>query len=189
MVDARIRATRAALEAAILRLAETESVAALTVAQVTDAAGINRATFYRHADSPTDLLASVLREDLDRIRADDWRRRTERFDATRLGLIAESVEQVADHVERFAAVYRRAFAEPTSGAARYVLIDHFTESCEKLMLETDPDRRPAVPPSLAARYLAYGFTGAVDAWTAQESTITRAEFVAGVHAMYPDWWN
>ncbi|RLP78027.1 TetR/AcrR family transcriptional regulator [Mycetocola tolaasinivorans] len=189
MVDARIRATRAALDDAIIALASAEPLGGLTVSQITAAAGINRATFYRHAESPTDLLARVLSEDLDQIRADDWDRRTERANGSLLGLIGESVEQVADHVERFALVYRHAFAEPTSGAARYVLINHFTESCERLLATGDSGLVPPIPPALISRFLAYGFTGAVDAWTAEGSTISRAEFVAGVHALFPAWWS
>ncbi len=71
MVDARIVHTTAALREAILRLAADRPVSSITVADVTRAAGINRATFYSHAVSPGSLLADALTPELDRIREDD----------------------------------------------------------------------------------------------------------------------
>jgi AcrR family transcriptional regulator len=58
--DPRIARTDRALESAILELAARRPVSTITVADLTEAAGISRATFYNRHDSPLELLIGVL---------------------------------------------------------------------------------------------------------------------------------
>lgn len=189
MVDARIRATTAALERAIIALSSEQPVSGLTVLQVTEAAGINRATFYRHADSPSSLLSDVLRRDLDAIRADDReRRRRHRIDTT-VEVFPHSLSLVADHVERFFPIYRRTFADPANAEAGLVLTEHFSESCRIILGTFDAGVVPNIPTAITARFLGYALTGAVSAWVAEGSGLSRADFLVGADQLFPEWWR
>lgn len=58
--DPRYQRVRARLVGALLDLAATKPAEAIAVSELTSAAGVSRTTFYKHADSPAQLLASHL---------------------------------------------------------------------------------------------------------------------------------
>src|ERR1700710_1454932 len=95
--DARCARTRTNLSAAVLELAAERDITSASVAELTRRAGINRATFYAHAQSPVELLTRVLAADLDLVR----RMTTERLDqegALLRDLTRETMRQILDHV-------------------------------------------------------------------------------------------
>ena len=57
--DARVRYTKMVIRQALLELMGTKPVAKITVTEICERAGINRATFYSHYADPTDLLQSI----------------------------------------------------------------------------------------------------------------------------------
>ena len=71
MIDPRPAQTIKVLHDAVIELASMTPVSKVTVTEITRKAGMNRATFYRHASSPGGLLASALGPELDLIRLDD----------------------------------------------------------------------------------------------------------------------
>jgi AcrR family transcriptional regulator len=58
--DPRIRRTRELLQQALTRLLETQDFDSLSVQEITDAAGVNRATFYAHYPDKFALLECVV---------------------------------------------------------------------------------------------------------------------------------
>lgn len=193
MVDARILHTTAALREAILRLAEDRPVSEITVADVTRAAGINRATFYSHAVSPGSLLADVLTPELDRIRqddADDRRAAAARgADAAELGAITRrGINAVVEHVTTHRDIYAKALPDPNDASLHRLLVGHFTESSALHIRELDAERRPELLDDVAAGYVAQGFVGAIEAWLAGPRR-SRKALVETITLSFPAWWS
>lgn len=63
--DARVRYTKMVVKQSLLELMRTKPVAKITVTEICERAGINRATFYAHYTDPTDLLHSIESELID----------------------------------------------------------------------------------------------------------------------------
>jgi AcrR family transcriptional regulator len=188
MVDARILHTTAALREAILRLASAQPVSSITVADVTRAAGINRATFYSHAVSPGSLLADVLTPELDRIREDDARARevpgTDLDAATRKGINA-----VVDHIQTHRDIYRQALPDPNDGSLHRLLVEHFTVSSLEHIARMPAGTKPAeLIDDAAAGFVAQGFVGAIEAWLAGPRR-SRKALVETIVLSFPTWWD
>ena len=112
--DPRITRTAHAFEQAVVELASQRPVSQITVAELADRAGMTRATFYNRYSTPLGLLIHVLDTDLERgHRAEDARRAEGRYSAAEMLRLATA--DVADHVERFLAVYRHALHDPADG--------------------------------------------------------------------------
>lgn len=193
MVDARILHTTAALREAILRLAAGRPVSEVTVADVTRAAGINRATFYSHAVSPGSLLADVLTPELDRIRDDDAeaRRAAAERGADRDELAAitrRGITAVVDHVVTHREIYARALPDPDDGSLHRLLVDHFTVSSANHIRDLDPATRPELLDDVAAGFVAQGFVGAIEVWVAGPRRSRRA-LIDTITQSFPAWWS
>src|SRR5437773_280645 len=79
-------------------------VSHITIADLADRAGVTRATFYNRYSTPLELLIRVLYADLERgHRREEARRAEGRYPAEQMLRLATG--DVADHVERFKAVY------------------------------------------------------------------------------------
>lgn len=65
--DRRVRKTREAIKEAFLDLIAARGFDALTVQDVSDAADINRSTFYAHFQDKFDLLDRTIREVLEKL--------------------------------------------------------------------------------------------------------------------------
>src|SRR3546814_11082417 len=66
--DPRVERTRARLAEAVLALAAERDITTASVSELTRRAGVNRSTFYAHADTPVELLTRVLAAELDDVR-------------------------------------------------------------------------------------------------------------------------
>ncbi|QQD75328.1 TetR/AcrR family transcriptional regulator [Curtobacterium sp. YC1] len=193
MVDARILHTTAALREAILRLAAERPVSEITVADVTRAAGINRATFYSHAVSPGSLLADVLTPELDRIRQDDA---DERRAAAARGAGADElaavtrrgINAVVEHVTAHRDIYCRALPDPNDASLHRLLVEHFTVSSALHIRELGAEQRPELLADVAAGFVAQGFVGAIEAWLAGPRRSRRA-LVETITLSFPAWWR
>jgi AcrR family transcriptional regulator len=193
MVDARILHTTAALREAILRLAADRPVSGITVADVTRAAGINRATFYSHAVSPGSLLADVLTPELDRIREDDAEaRRTAAAQGAGPDELAaitrRGINAVVEHVVTHKDIYGKALPDPEDGSLHRLLVEHFTVSSEQHIASLDPAHRPELLDDVAAGFVAQGFVGAIEAWLGGPRR-SRKALVDTIVLSFPSWWH
>jgi len=188
MVDARIVQTTRSLHTAIVELASNQPVSGITVADVTRAAGINRATFYSHATSPGSLLASVLTPELDAIRRDDAELRS-RPGADPEAVTRLSVERVVDHVVRYRDVYRLALPDRLDASIHQTLAEHFATTSlahiEALPAGTAPD---GIAPHIASGFFAHALVGAIEAWLGGRRT-SRRTLLDTITSMIPAWWH
>ena len=87
---------------------------------------MTRATFYNRYSSPLELLIQVLYADLERgHRLEEACRAEGRYPAAQM--LRLTTGDVADHVERFMAVYRHALYDPADGGVYEALVRHFTD--------------------------------------------------------------
>jgi AcrR family transcriptional regulator len=185
--DPRITRTIHALETAIVDLAAQQPISRITVAALADRAGVTRATFYNRYDSPLGLLIQVLYADLDR-----GHRREEELRAEGTYSAAEMLRlttaEVADHVERFQAVYRQALGDPADRGMYEALVRHFADYALAFMARSaDPDV-PRANQTVVASFMAHGFAGAIVAWLGDD-TVTKADLVDVAVACAPSWWR
>jgi len=64
-MDARVRYTKKVVKETFFRLLKEKSVSKLTVKELCEEAGINRATFYKYYANPNDLMNKLENESLD----------------------------------------------------------------------------------------------------------------------------
>ena len=168
-IDARVARTQQQLRSAALTLAAEAPIESISVADLAREAGINRATFYKHADSPTQLLWDALVEDLDVMRAGFL----EHAAAPTIDFVAlwrQAAHDTAAHVARFEGIYRQGCTEGVSGAVHALLSRHIAVSMQELFERNPtllPKRRPADRALLAAAYASYlghGLTAILREW-------------------------
>ncbi len=185
--DPRITRTAQALAQAIMELASQQPVSQITVADLADRAGVTRATFYNHYSCPLELLIEVLYADLERgRRREEARRADARYSAAQM--LRLSTGDVADHVERFMAVYQHALHDPADDGAYEALVRHFTDySLAFISRCTHPDL-PDANHEVIAQFVAHGFAGAIKAWLSDNS-MTKTDLVEAAVACAPVWWS
>ena len=185
--DPRITRTDRALAQAIVELAAQRPVSQITVADLAGRAGVTRATFYNRYTSPLQLLIQMLYADLDRgHRREEARRAEGRYPATQLLRLATG--DVADHVERFRAVYQHALHDPADDGVYEALVRHFAGySLAFIARSTHPDL-PGASHQVIAQFLAHGFAGAIKAWLSDDS-VTKTDLIEAAVACAPVWWS
>ena len=185
--DPRIARTEQALTQAIVELAAQRPVSQITVSDLADRAGVTRATFYNRYSSPLELLIQVLYADLDRgHRLEEARRAEGRYSAAQMLRLATG--EVADHVERFRAVYQHAMHDPADRGVYEALVRHFTDySLAFIARCTHPDL-PDANHQIIAEFVAHGFAGAIKAWLSDDSA-TKTDLVEAAVACAPVWWS
>ncbi|CVI24773.1 conserved hypothetical protein [Agrobacterium fabacearum CFBP 5771] len=186
--DVRFERTRARLAAAVIALASERDITTASVAELTRRAGINRATFYNHANSPIELLTRVLSADLDGLR----REMIEALALDRSALLDRGrriLQGMIDHVLRYEGVYGIGHASSIF-ALRVVLAEHVEKSMQDIL-----HYRPAVLPekvskalTLYSAFLAHGVAGAFDAWLRLPSPRDPERLLAVVEDLYPSWF-
>ena len=185
--DPRVIRTAQACEQAVVELASQRPVSQITVAELAARAGVTRATFYNHYTSPLQVLVEVLIADLERAhRLEEDRRAEDRYAAPEMLRLATA--DVADHIERFKAIYQRAVHDPADGGVYEALVRHFTEYAFAFLARcTHPDL-PDTGHQVIALFVAHGFAGAIKAWLSDD-TVTKADLVDAAVACAPVWWS
>ena len=185
--DPRISRTDQALAQAIVELAAQRPVSRITVADLADQAGVTRATFYNRYSSPLELLIQVLYADLERgHRLEDARRAEGRYSAVQMLRLATG--DVADHVERFMAVYQHALHDPADDGVYEALVRHFTDYGTAFMARSTHPDLPGTNRRVMAQFVAHGFAGAIKAWLSDHS-VTKTDLVEAAVACAPVWWS
>ncbi|MBZ9639973.1 TetR/AcrR family transcriptional regulator [Streptomyces sp. PSKA30] len=188
--DPRITRTITALQRAAVELASQRPVSRITVAELAGRAGVTRATFYNRYSAPLDPLVEALYADLETGHRLEDRRRAEGYPGPELLRLA--VAEVADHVERFAGVYRHALDDPADRGVYDALVRHFNDYALTFLARATGAGLPApglpgADQQVIAQFLAHGFTGAIKAWLSDPS-ITKDDLVDAAVACAPAWW-
>jgi AcrR family transcriptional regulator len=186
-IDPRIARTDRALTRSIVELAAQRPVSQITVADLADCAGVTRATFYNRCSSPLELLIRVLDADLERgHRREEARRAGGRYSAGQMLRLATA--DVADHVDRFRAVYQHALHDPADDGVYEALVRHFTDYSLAFMARVTHPDLPAANHQVIARFVAHGFAGAIRAWLS-DGSVTKTDLVEAALSCAPSWWS
>jgi AcrR family transcriptional regulator len=185
--DPRVVRTARACEEAIVELASEQPISHITVADLAERARVTRATFYNHYANPLELLIQVLLGDLERAHHDEEERRAE-GGLSAAEMLRLSIVDVADHIERFKAVYQQAVHDPADGGVYEALVRHFADYALAFIARcTHPDL-PGANHRVIAQFLAHGFAGSIKAWLS-DSSVAKGELVDAAVACAPVWWN
>jgi len=184
-MDARALRSQQSLRRAVLDLAADQPIGQVTASAICVEADVTRDTFYRHTDSPVDLLAQALGHEISLI-----------FDEVAdVAAIGEGERALLEHVHHRAAIYRGAMNPSLAAPVRYNL-----ERAIRLGLERWADSHPhIVPPALsgdatafgmATAYAAAGTVGAIEEWLRVEesSRVDVERAVDLILAASPEWW-
>jgi AcrR family transcriptional regulator len=185
--DPRVTRTDQALAQAIVDLASRRPVSQITVADLAERAGVTRATVYSRYNGPLDLLIAVLEADLDRgHRLEEARRAEGGYPAEQMLRLATG--EVADHVERFMAVYQHALTDPADGGVYEALVRHFAGYALAFIARCAHPDVPDANHLVIAQFVAHGFAGAIKAWLSEDS-VTKADLIEAAIACAPAWWS
>ena len=186
-IDPRIVRTAEACRGAIVELAAERPISQVTIADLAERAGVTRATFYNHYANPLSVLIQVLLADLERSHELEEKRRIEGgYSAAEM--LRLSIIDVADHIERFEAVYRLAVDDPADGGVYEVLVRHFTEYAIAFIARCTHPGLPDSNHDVMAQFVAHGFAGAIRAWL-RDSSVTKDDLISATAACAPVWWS
>ena len=190
-MDKRQQKTRTRLFATILELASEHPLADLSMSQIAETAGVHRSTMYEHASSPTDLLQTALRAELDLLRHEYLDEVTDA--ATAVSAVTRAVLQ---HIDDHSAIYVRGLGSGSESASLHsMLAGHFQEST-RLLLEQHVLEVPFAVASVssetaalaAAHYVANGTVGAIEVWLGTPQPRDPDAFLAVIGHLVPSWW-
>lgn len=187
-MDARQRRTYARLATAILTLASDGPVDDVSVSQLAATTGVHRSTVYEYADSPVQLLARILGDELDALRA-----------AHLVGVTPQSAEaaiaavtrDVLRHVDEHDAIYARGLGEESGAASLHALLsEHFRGSIRLLLDQhsVDVPARTDLDREMIGRYLADGIIGVIAVWLTTPRPRDIDSVLELLTTMTPDWW-
>jgi AcrR family transcriptional regulator len=185
--DPRIARTAQACEVAIVELASEQPISQITVADLAGRAKLTRATFYNHYTSPLELLIQVLLADLERAHLHEEERRAD-GGLSAAEMLRLSIVDVADHIERFGAVYRQSVYDPADGGVYEALVRHFTDYAVAFIARCSHPDLPDANHNVVAQFVAHGFAGAIKAWLSDNS-VTKRDLVNAAAACAPVWWS
>jgi len=162
--DPRVVRTRQMLSEALVSLIEEKGFDAITVQDITDRAGLNRATFYLHYQDKQDLLVKSLRDAIDELVADIGASTDEQgqlvFDES-LRPIKAAFEHVAQHAH-FYRVMMSAEGVPSFIAG---VRDYIAEITLRWLKALQPDSRQSVVPlEIVANSLSWSVLGVLIWW-------------------------
>ncbi len=186
MIDARIAQTRSRLTEAILELAATTPVSSISVAAVARRAGINRATFYDHYSSPSDLLADALSAEFDAMR----RRYLALHDASAspAEALRTGLHRLLGYVESRRAIYERALGGTPEPEVTRILSDAFSAACFGVLQETVDPPLPRDRARVIAAFAASGAVASIGDWLASPD-LSRDELIDVLVEAFPRWWR
>ncbi|MET0589928.1 MAG: TetR/AcrR family transcriptional regulator [Naasia sp.] len=187
-MDSRQRRTQEKLYSAILSLAEDRAIGEITASETAAKAGVNRSTFYEHAESPAHLLRAALRAEMQAIQDDIYDDVPEHTADNNL----KATHAVLDHVERYASIYSRGLGRNDDTALHSMLSGVFRGTVEKMIehgvIELPASLTQAPGPEAFARFLGDGTVGVVDAWLAGPAPRTHDRFIEIYGSVLPGWW-
>lgn len=159
-LDPRVLRTRASLQEALLQLCRETDVTQVSISDITEAAGVNRSTFYQHYPDKETLLADALDEYAARaevqLEADVLS--AENPDPTRL------IRRYLGHVRENATLYRSILGSTGSPIIVARLTDRITTLVLSGLTQRPPRNQDGVPLAIEAAGIAGSFIGMVRAW-------------------------
>lgn len=165
MVDPRVARTRQSLQEALLDLARDHALDEITVADLTERAGVNRSSFYQHYSDKETLLADALDAVLDDLGA--------RLATMAPGPITQAVPPQAltdylTHLDANAALYRRVLGDQGSAVVAARVRARVRSVAQAALAHASADRTSEPPVDVLAAGLTGLALGVVQAWLERE---------------------
>jgi len=190
-MDKRQIKTRARLFASILELAAARPVGDLTMSEIANHADVHRSTLYEHATSPTDLLQSALRAELDAIR---HRYLDEVTDVA--AAVSATTRAVLQHIDDHSVIYVRGLGSGSESASLHPMLAHHFQESTRLLFEQHALELPFAVASVpvdtvaqaAAHYVANGTVGAIEVWLDTPEPRDAESFLEVIGHLVPAWW-
>ena len=177
--DRRARRSRRLLKESLLELMKRKTFAEISVRDVTDAADMNRGTFYLHYSGTTELLHSVEEDLLEELQALVDAHMQETF---AVGSVAPVFEPVLD----FAVEHRETCAVLFASSEA----SGFFQSLQQLVHQNGAPLvrtwfRPADPrlTDYLLNFLAWGFIGLLTEWFEKDMALPKAELLSAAQRM------
>lgn len=162
-LDPRVIRTRKMLQDALIDLIGEKGYEAVSVRDITERAGLNRATFYLHYHDKPDMLQSLLDDTYTELIERALPPINQRPD-----IALTNVVMLFEHIAERAAFYRVLLGDDGPGAFRVRVRDYLQTSIhqriEQLVAE---DYAPPVPLGLTLRFLAESYVGVIQWWLEQ----------------------
>ena len=177
--DRRVRRTRRLLKESLLELMKRKTFAEISVRDVTDAADMNRGTFYLHYSGTTELLQSVETDLLEELQAlvDAHMQET-----VAVGSVAPVFEPVLDFLVEHRETCAVLFASSEASG--------FFQSLQQLVHQNGAPLvrtwfRPADPrlTDYLLNFLAWGFIGLLTEWFEKDMALPKAELLSAAQRM------
>ncbi len=162
--DPRVVRTRQMLRDALVSQIEEKGFDAITVQDLVDRAGLNRATFYLHYHDKQDLLENSLRDAIDELVADLG------ASADGQGLLASdeaprTITAVFEHVAQHALFYRVMLSAEGAAAFSAGVRDYMAEVTVRWLSALQPDAlQSRVPLEIVANSLSWSLLGVLIWW-------------------------
>ena len=170
--DPRIKRTRKLLQEAMIELTVERGFAAITVADITERAELNRSTFYRHFLDKYDLLYKFM----DDAHANIARKidRLIKLTGTPPGPLT-----MIQHIQEYSDFYRHMLGE--KGDPHFV--QRFRENSERRYRELlatypAPEDPYAPPPEMRVRYASWAAVGAILWWLEHDQPYSAEQLAA-----------
>jgi len=157
-MDARIKHSLRAIKAAFMELIKEKTVQKISVTEICQNAGVNRATFYKYFDGPEDLLSKLEVEQMEELSS-----KINKADPKDLReLVAVVIENIHENFEFYSLV----FGKETKPKFVKIFMDTLYEYTMKFLEEAFPSTT-----DLKREYLYYfimsGCMGVTTIWIAQ----------------------
>ena len=177
--DRRARRSRKLLKESLLELMKRKTFSDISVRDVTDAADMNRATFYLHYSGPAELLQSVEEDLLAELQSLVDAHMQETF---AVGSVAPVFEPVLDFAVEHRETCTILFASSEASG--------FFQAIQRLVHENGAPLvrtwfRPADPrlTDYLLNFLAWGFIGLLSEWFEKDMALPKAELLAAAQRM------
>jgi AcrR family transcriptional regulator len=185
-VDPRAVRTRQKLTDAFRRLAESGRPGDITVAALTEAAGVHRSVFYKHFAAPEDLAIHMLRDLFSVISSADVVMRS-KFAVGGQEASRSAMSDIVQFVGARRSLYAPLLGPQAPAGAVQRITDAFAETTVEAIeqMATVP---PAVDVQVVSRFLAHGVIGVVGRWLADpQSPLSDDQVVEQLMMCFPGW--
>lgn len=163
-LDPRVRRTRRLLQEALLGASHENGFDDITVQDITDRAGLNRATFYLHYRDKDDLLTQIMKDALDALVAQVAQvgeRRTS----------AESAQEVIagwfKHAAAYPELYHLVLGRNDRASFSIQVRTHIEQLMTHKETERNRDRRSGVPAAMRLRFQSSACLAVIGWWLEQ----------------------
>jgi AcrR family transcriptional regulator len=182
-----VRTRQKLIDAFRAAVAESDP-AAMSVASLTRAAGVNRTSFYSHFDSPEDLAIHALSELFDVMGDADILLRSE-HSVPAVEASRRALRGIVSFVWERWDSYARVLGPGAAPRLVQAVSDAFTERTVASLQRIDA-RPPGADVRVTARFLAGGVLGVIGAWLADErSRWSPDDLVEALIQCLPGWLN